>query len=146
MHRGELRNPANADLICRRIEAGFTLSQIAKELGCVTSAITEWVRADPAFAALYARAKEVQADHFADEIIKIADDGVNDWMKRELESGVIVEVPDHEHINRSRLRVDTRKWLMSKMAPKRYGDKLLHTGPEGDGPVVVVTGVPRDGE
>ncbi len=41
-----------------------------------------------------------------------------------------------EHVQRSRLRVDTRKWILSKLAPKRYGDKLQHTG-DGGGPIRV---------
>lgn len=146
MQQGELRNPVNAEFICRRIARAYTLTQIAGELGCVASSITDWVAADADFAAMYARAKLAQADYMADEIVAIADEGSNDWMQRELEAGRIVEVPDHEHINRSRLRVDTRKWLMSKMAPKKYGDKLQHTGADGEGPVVVVTGVRRDGD
>ncbi len=53
---------------------------------------------------------------------------------------------DHEHVQRSRLRVDTRKWAAGKLAPKRYGDKLQHTG-EGGGPIrteVDLTGIPTD--
>jgi len=64
------------------------------------------------------------AEHFAEEILEIADDGSNDWIERELESGHVVKVADHKHIARSRLRVDTRKWLMSKLLPKKYGDRL----------------------
>ncbi len=47
--------------------------------------------------------------------------------------GSTIRLVDHEHIQRSRLRVDARKWLMSKMAPKKYGEKLQHTG-DGGGP------------
>ncbi len=56
------------------------------------------------------------------------------------------KVLDHEHVQRSRLRVDTRKWAAGKLAPKRYGDKLQHTG-EGGGPIrteVDLTGIPTD--
>ncbi len=45
-------------------------------------------------------------------------------------------VVDHEHIQRSRLRVDARKWIAAKLLPKRYGDKLQHTG-DGGGPIRV---------
>jgi hypothetical protein len=72
----------------------------------------------------YARAKEEMAEHFAEEMLEIADDGSNDWIERELERGNVIKVADHEHIARSRLRVDTRKWLMSKLLPKKYGEKL----------------------
>lgn len=88
--------------------------------------ITDWVRDDPDFAKMYARAKEAQADRFAEEIVEISDDGSNDWMEREIAAGVVVTVPDHEHINRSKLRVDTRKFLMAKMAPRKYGDVQTH--------------------
>ena len=120
----QIRRDVNADLICTRIAEGFTLRQIARELGCTDSAITHWYAEDPVFAQRYARAKEAQAERFAEEIIEISDDGSNDWMQRELESGAIVDVPDHEHINRSKLRVDSRRWLMAKMAPKRWGEKM----------------------
>jgi len=71
----------------------------------------------------------------ADEIREIADDGQNDWMTIQ-RGGKDVEVPNREVLERSRLRVDTRKWLMSKVAPKRYGERtqLEHSGPDG-GPV-----------
>lgn len=90
-----------------------------------------WVVDDQTFAEHYARAKLAQADYFAEEILAIADEGSNDWMQREVEAGRIITVPDHEHINRSKLRVDARRWLMSKMAPKKYGDVLRHTDADG---------------
>ena len=66
---------------------------------------------------------------FEDELNEIADDGRNDWMtiKR---GGEDVEVPNNEVLQRSRLRVDTRKWIMSKILPKRYADtiKTEHSG------------------
>lgn len=140
MHKGQLRNEANAVLICTRITDGFTLRQIAKELGCDAGAISHWVADVDTFAQRYAHAKMAQADRFADEIVEISDEGTNDWMEREG-----IAVPDHENIQRSRLRVDTRKWLMAKMAPKKYGERLTQeiTGADG-GPLQVVTGVPRD--
>jgi hypothetical protein len=88
------------------------------------------------FFAHYARARDLGADAIADEILEISDDRSNDWMDRSLPDGSVKREPDHEHINRSRLRVDTRKWLLAKMAPKRYGDRTVTTlvGPD-DGPV-----------
>jgi terminase small subunit-like protein len=121
------------DLICTRIAEGFSLRQIASEIGCSAGAIVQWYAEDATFAERYARAKEAQAEHFAEEIIEISDDGSNDWMQREFEAGRIVDVPDQEHINRSRLRVDARKWLMAKMAPKRYGERMqVAVSREGD--------------
>ncbi len=73
----------------------------------------------------------------AEELLAIADEGENDWMAMRRKDGELEHVPDHEHINRSRLRVDTRKWLLAKALPKIYGDKVQHTGSDGEGPVVV---------
>lgn len=66
----------------------------------------------------YAIAKEAQCEVFADEIMEIADNGSNDIGN----DGKVKK----EVINRSRLRVDSRKWLMSKLQAKKYGDKQEH--------------------
>lgn len=66
----------------------------------------------------YARARMAQAYGWADEILEIADDGRNDTYVEKGETRT-----DHDVINRSRLRVDTRKWLLSKLLPKEYGDR-----------------------
>ena len=83
----------------------------------------------PEFSEQYARAREAQADKLAEEALQIADDGRSDTYL-DAEGN---ERTDNEVIQRSRLRVDTRKWLASKMAPKKYGDKLVqeHTGANG---------------
>ena len=76
-------------------------------------------RDDPEFAVRYARAMELRCERMAEEILEIADDSSNDWMERE---GLIV--PDHENVQRSRLRVDSRKWVLSKLMPRKYGDRV----------------------
>ena len=79
---------------------------------------------------MYARAREDQQEHWADEIVEIADDATNDWVKRQTRSGEIETLVNSDNINRSRLRVDTRKWLMAKLMPRKYGDfkTLEHRG------------------
>lgn len=72
----------------------------------------------------YETARAIQADLMAEELIEIADDGTNDYMEKLLQSGETIEVVNTEHIQRSRLRVDTRKWVASKLKPKKYGEKL----------------------
>ena len=84
------------------------------------------------FSQQYASAREVQAEVWADEIVAIADDTTAD-LTTDKDGKEIVR---HENIQRSRLRVDARKWIASKLLPKRYGDKLQHTG-EGGGPIRV---------
>lgn len=109
------------------------------------TAILKWLNEHPDFATQYAHAREAQAEHFADEILEIADDGTNDWMTRK-QGDETVTVADHEHISRSKLRVDARKWLMAKMAPKKYGDKLTQEVSGLDGaPLVPVLNVVING-
>jgi hypothetical protein len=124
---------AVADAICVKLADGMSLREICRDDAMPDkSTVLRWLASpDHAdFRDQYARAREAQADHMADEILEIADDGTNDWMERQHGDDDPVEVPNHEHINRSRLRVDARKWLMAKMAPKKYGEKLelAHSG------------------
>ena len=70
------------------------------------------------FSHKYAQAKELQAEFMRDEIIEISDESSNDTI--ETESGK--KIANNEWMQRSKLRVETRKWLMSKMAPKGFGD------------------------
>jgi len=86
--------------------------------------VMRWLAEHSEFRDQYASAREAQADYYADEIIEISDDGTNDWMERQNSDGTTYKVEDREVLNRSRLRVDTRKWLMARMAPKKYGDKI----------------------
>ena len=60
------------------------------------------------------------------EILEIADDASRDTKIVTNKNGSTSEVADHEWINRSKLRVDARKSLKSKIAPKKYGDRVAH--------------------
>jgi len=82
--------------------------------------IYSWFEDHLSFKDSYARAKQNQIESLVDDIIEIADDSSNDWTYDE-EKGR--EVVNHEHINRARLRIDTRKWLAAKLCPRLYGDK-----------------------
>lgn len=103
------------------------------------STIWAWLAAHEDFQEKYTRAKEFQAHRRGEEIIEISDDGTNDWMTRQVGEETITVV-DHEHIQRSKLRVDSRKWLMSKLLPKKYGDRITAevTGKDG-GPLETIT-------
>lgn len=96
----------------------------------------------PEFSEQYARAREAQADKLAEEALQIADDGRNDTY---VDGDGNVKT-DTEVIQRSKLRVDTRKWLASKMAPKKYGDKVAIGGADDLGPVQTVTREMTDAE
>ncbi len=82
-----------------------------------------WLRTHAEFLEQYTRAKEDQAHAFAEEMVDICDDGTNDWMEREDKEGNCIGWQiNGEHVQRSRLRVETRKWLAGKMKPRVYGD------------------------
>lgn len=89
--------------------------------------VIRWL-ADPKlteFREMYYYARRVAAELFVDEIFEIADDGSNDWKARYNKDGDLIDyVPDNEAIQRSRVRIDTRKWYASKMVPRIYGDKV----------------------
>jgi len=72
----------------------------------------------------YVRARERQADFLADEIIEIADDGTNDTLTLKAANGEEYDKENTEWVNRSKLRVEARKWTAAKLRPKKYGDKL----------------------
>lgn len=71
----------------------------------------------------YARSKDMQLDIIADEMLDIADDGSNDLMTI-VKGNVEYETENKETARRSALRIDTRKWLLSKLNPKKYGDRV----------------------
>lgn len=100
--------------------------------------VYRWVESNESFRQKYVRAREAQAERMAEEILDIADNATNDWMARFGDDDGGWQA-NGEHMQRSRLRVDSRKWLMSKMLPKKYGDKLTQevTGADG-GPQRVV--------
>ena len=138
--------PDLADTICARIASGESLRGICRDDGMPDAAtVFRWLASNSdtykGFREQYARARDIQADALVDEILEISDDGTNDWMIRHgddgEESGWRV---NGEHIQRSRLRVDSRKWFASKVAPKKYGEKLeLASDPEH--PIVPVLNV-----
>lgn len=109
-----------ADKFCQEIALGQSLKTVC--LGeDMPSPVTifAWFRTYPEFLNQYARATEERSEAMAEDILDIADDGTNDWM--EINGR---DIPDQEAIQRSKLRVEARKWLMSKMKPKKYGDKV----------------------
>lgn len=123
-----------ADLICAGLMEGYSLRKIcASDEMPACSTVYKWLIENQSFSEQYTRAREVQADVMADEIIDISDDGSNDTY--EDDDGH--KKTDYDVIARSRLRVDSRKWIASKLKPKKYGDKVTaeHTG-EGGGPIV----------
>lgn len=131
-------------LICKRIAEGESLRAICRDKGMPTAAtVFNWLLdtdGKPGFFEQYARAREIQADLKFEEIQEIADDGTNDWMAALGEGeGTAGWRFNGEHVQRSKLRVDTLKWRLARMNGKKYGDKS-ETTHKGDpmAPVALV--------
>lgn len=131
---------ALSDRICSQLSEGISLRTVclAEDMPSKQT-VFSWLRTHKEFLDQYAHAKTASAEAMAEEILDIADDGTNDWMTRKFGKEEI-EVPNNEVLQRSKLRVDTRKWLMSKMQPKKYGDKLDMTTNGKDIPVPIYAG------
>lgn len=118
------------NIIILKVSRGDSLKRVMEEDSKVPSRmkVYSWLNEhhkdyDKEFYDNYARARIERADGIFDEMIDIADDGRNDYMEKVI-GGETVEVVNKEHIQRSRVRIDTRKWILSRMNPKRYGDKV----------------------
>lgn len=121
--------------ILEGLSDGLTLRQLcADETLPSRTTVYRWLGNSPEFRDQYARACEVRADSWADELLAIADETAFDTI--ETDAGGFKA--NTEWIARSRLRVDARKWLMARAAPRKYGDKVenVHTSPDG-GPVSI---------
>ena len=114
------------DEICAQLAMGYSVRTVcAPENMPSVQTFYNWLRTKDGFLEQYTRAKEDAADAMAEDILDIADDGTNDWMERTDANGSMIGwMLNGEHVQRSRLRIEARKWLMTKMKPKRYGDKL----------------------
>lgn len=111
--------------ICAGIVAGFSLRKICSVDGFPNvDTLFHWLsKRDHPFSEQYAHARSVQAELLADELIELADDDSGDVTGEP-------RMPNSVAVQRSRLRVDTRKWVASKLLPKKYGDKqeIEHSG------------------
>ena len=122
-----------ADEICERLADGESLRSICKDEHMPSKAtVFRWLKVHEGFSDQYARARQTQADSLFDEVLDIADDARNDWMERN--GGDEGWHLNGEHVQRTRLRIDARKWMAGKLRPKKYGEKqtLEHSGPDGE--------------
>lgn len=136
MARPSIYTDEIANLVCERLMGGQSLRTICADEGMPgMTTVFRWLQSNDAFRKQYTLARQVQAEVMVDEIISISDDGSNDTYETENGPAVNTDV-----IARSRLRVDSRKWFASKLAPKIYGDRVSHehAGPEG-GPIQTIT-------
>lgn len=127
------------DTICDRIANGEGLRSICAEDGMPDkSTVLRWLQPEEAkpLRDQYARARESQADTLFDECLEIADNAKNDWMEKHGQDDTGWQL-NSEHIQRSRLRIDARRWMAGKLRPKVYGEKQVVEGPGENGEFVV---------
>lgn len=130
-HGNSTFSEAAVDAVCARIAQGESLVTIGKDPTMPTrTTFMQWLLDNRGqIADKYARAREAQADYYAEQIIAISDEETA-TTKMEGEDGPVEVVFDSTAVARNRLRVDARKWYASKVAPKKYGDKqeVVHSG------------------
>jgi hypothetical protein len=124
------RTKALEDEICERLSVGDTLRQICRDEHMPNwRAVYQWMEKDAEFATRIAQARETGFDAIAEGTLDIADNATNDWME--------ANDPDNpgyrangEHVQRSKLRIETRLKLLAKWSPKKYGEatRIEHHG------------------
>lgn len=124
--------------IIERLCSGMSLQEICRQEDMPNiSTVLRWVATDEEMRNQYVRAMEIRADLHHEELLSIADDGRNDWMEIHGEDSIGYRI-NGEAVARSKLRIETRKWSMSRMAAKKYGDAIIHRG-DKESPIAAVT-------
>ena len=127
--------PSVVKELLERLATGESLNRICRDDRFPAAyCVRRRLLVDADFYTKYAQARDLGLDAMADDLLDIADDGTNDWGYDDKGN----PKPDIDHIKRSALRVDVRKWYLSKLAPKRYGDKINHEVSGKDGGEIVV--------
>lgn len=123
-----------ADRICEQISSGLSLRKVClAESMPSAGTVCRWLAEHDEFQKQYTRATNARADVMFEQMLEISDDGQNDTY----EDGDGNKRVDQDVIARSRLRVETRKWMIGKMKPKVYGDKVdVNHGVQPDNPIV----------
>lgn len=122
--------PAIGKIICELTADGISLNRICKRKGMPgRTVVYRWLHEKEDFARDFLMALELKAEHHADLIIELADQRPR--MFASIIDGKSIRRIDPAWVNQQRLRIDVRKWIASKLKPKKYGDSLALTGKEG---------------
>ena len=127
---------ARAEEILKLLETGQSLLHICESPDMPPEAtVRNWERADVhGFATRYAHARDVGLEHMAEEMIRLADvcrEGVKTRRKVLPDGTVETETVTADMVERAKLQLDARKWYLSKLAPKRYGDQQVANAQAG---------------
>ena len=104
-----------ASVVLNSMVSGMSMRQSCIKAGIGAATWIDWVNADPALAERYARAREGLLDAMVDQILTLADAPVPT-----LENGAT----DPGMVRQRQLQIDARRWVLSKLAPNKYGDRL----------------------
>lgn len=123
---------AKADEIVQRLSGGEPLAVICRSEGMpAVRTVWDWRKAHPDFDKAYLEARDVGFDAIAAQCMEIADDSAKDFIEgMEVTPGTKAVAFNAEHVQRSKLRVETRLKLLAKWDPRRYGElqKVEHSG------------------
>lgn len=119
MKRNEKKDKLTDDLL-KLIET-MSVNKACASLCLAPSTFRDWIRGDNALSARYGRARSIYCDRLADEIMEISDEEIGLDDRGRVDNGAVQQ---------NRLRVDSRKWLLSKLRPGTYGDRLTIAGDE----------------
>jgi hypothetical protein len=132
-------DPAVATKICEQLSEGISLREICRQDGMPPwQTVYSWMERDASLVEAIARAREIGYDALAEECLKIADDGTNDYVEGERGPQL-----NSEHIQRSKLRIETRLKLLAKWNPKKYGERVQVAG-DAENPLKVEAEVQAD--
>ncbi|MGX9710012.1 terminase small subunit-like protein [Stenotrophomonas maltophilia group sp. LNF259] len=114
-----------ADAICDLLVDGKSLRTICSTAKMPSrSTVIRWLAENEAFRNQYARARELQADTLAEEILDIADNAVLGERLKKDGKGKVLERQTGDMVERSKLMIDARKWYAGKLQPKKYGERV----------------------
>jgi hypothetical protein len=136
-------DPKLVDEVCDRIAEGETLRAICREEHMPSpQVIYRWMAADPSFKERFAQARELGEEVIVQECLDIADNATNDWMEKlDKNAQPIGWVLNGEHVQRSKLRIETRLKLLAKWNPRKWGDRQIIAG-DAEAPLVTTGDTP----
>jgi len=141
------RTPEVETRIIEGLCDGIPLRELCRQDGMPNwRTVYDWIAEDAELAARIAHARELGFDAIAEDILDIADDGTNDWVERKRQDGSTAIVVDAEHVQRSKLRIETRLKLLAKWSPKKYGEKQAVDIGNKDGEALKVEGTIAPGQ
>ena len=132
--------PELANEIVSRIAKGEPLRQICRDEHIPAwRTVYDWQEADKEFSARIAHAREIGEEAIAQECLDIADNATNDWMEKVGRDGTKLYLLNGEHVQRSKLRIETRLKLLAKWNPRKWGEKVdVNHGVQPENPLATM--------